>query len=437
MAIVYFDMSIGGKAAGRVIFELFSDVTPKCAENFRCLCTGERGRGRSGKNLHFKGSSFHRIIPGFMCQGGDFTKGNGTGGESIYGEKFKDENFKIKHTEPFLLSMANAGPNTNGSQFFITTAETPWLDGKHTVFGRVVEGHEIVQRMEKQGNDSGKVRSKVVIADCGEMQMEGQQAQVSNHMANQVSSQQQSSQSSINPYVYFDIGVQDQEGSALLGTVIFELFSDVTPKCAENFRCLCTGEKGEQMAFKESLFHRIIPGFMCQGGDFTNGDGTGGVSIYGETFPDENFQLKHTQPGFLSMANAGPNTNGSQFFITTAKTPWLDGKHTVFGRVVLGMPVVRQMEGAGTEEGTPRAAIWIAECGQLNDEQKQQVNEEVQRKKAEIQGKRGGTPASSKGNRNKGTSKGQNAGGTQVVFRNSRPGSASSRAVAGGNSRRR
>ena len=137
MAIVYFDMSIGGKAAGRVIFELFSDVTPKCAENFRCLCTGERGRGRSGKNLHFKGSSFHRIIPGFMCQGGDFTKGNGTGGESIYGEKFKDENFKIKHTEPFLLSMANEGPNTNGSRFFITTAETPWLDGKHTVFGRL------------------------------------------------------------------------------------------------------------------------------------------------------------------------------------------------------------------------------------------------------------------------------------------------------------
>merc|ERR1711934_898665 len=165
--LVFFDIAIGGKKQGRVVFELFNDVTPKCAENFRCLCTGEKGQGVSGKDLCFKGSGFHRIITQFMCQGGDFTRGNGTGGESIYGEKFKDENFKKKHTKPGLLSMANSGPNTNGSQFFITTEATPWLDGKHTVFGQVIDGMNVVKQMERLGSESGKTRKKVVIADCG------------------------------------------------------------------------------------------------------------------------------------------------------------------------------------------------------------------------------------------------------------------------------
>nr|AGI78541.1 cyclophilin [Suaeda salsa] len=166
---VFFDILIGKSKAGRVVMELFADVTPKTADNFRALCTGEKGIGKLGKPLHYKGSAFHRIIPEFMCQGGDFTRGNGTGGESIYGSKFDDENFKLKHTGPGILSMANAGPNTNGSQFFICTARTPWLDGKHVVFGKVVDGYSVVEKMEKVGSDSGMTSSTVVIEDCGEV----------------------------------------------------------------------------------------------------------------------------------------------------------------------------------------------------------------------------------------------------------------------------
>ncbi|HSM80529.1 MAG TPA: peptidylprolyl isomerase [Nodosilinea sp.] len=166
---VFFDITIGGVPAGRIVMELRADVAPKTAENFRALCTGEQGMGTSGKPLHFKGSSFHRIIPEFMCQGGDFTRGNGTGGESIYGMKFADENFTLKHTTPGLLSMANAGPNTNGSQFFLTTVATPWLDGKHVVFGSVVEGMDVVATMEQVGSRSGQTSEPVVIADCGQL----------------------------------------------------------------------------------------------------------------------------------------------------------------------------------------------------------------------------------------------------------------------------
>ena len=164
---VYFDISIGGKPTGRIVFELFADVAPRTAENFRCLCTGEMGHGRFKKPLCFRGSPFHRIIPGFMCQGGDITAGNGTGGESIYGKKFRDENFTLLHDRPLLLSMANGGPNTNGSQFFITTAVTRHLDGKHTVFGRVVSGEAVVRRMEALGTTSGTVQKPVAVTACG------------------------------------------------------------------------------------------------------------------------------------------------------------------------------------------------------------------------------------------------------------------------------
>ncbi|KAL6597898.1 hypothetical protein ACP70R_037691 [Stipagrostis hirtigluma subsp. patula] len=166
---VFFDMTVGGESAGRIVMELYADKVPRTAENFRALCTGEKGVGKSGKPLHYKGSAFHRVIPDFMCQGGDFTAGNGTGGESIYGAKFADENFVLKHTEPGILSMANAGPGTNGSQFFICTVPCPWLDGKHVVFGRVAEGMDVVKKIEKVGSRSGTTSKPVKIADCGQL----------------------------------------------------------------------------------------------------------------------------------------------------------------------------------------------------------------------------------------------------------------------------
>eukprot|EP00586_Coscinodiscus_wailesii_P021072 CAMPEP_0172496084 /NCGR_PEP_ID=MMETSP1066-20121228/81334_1 /TAXON_ID=671091 /ORGANISM="Coscinodiscus wailesii, Strain CCMP2513" /LENGTH=202 /DNA_ID=CAMNT_0013268183 /DNA_START=145 /DNA_END=753 /DNA_ORIENTATION=+ len=175
--VVYLDVEIEGiekadEAGGRIKLGLFGEIAPKTVENFRALCTGEKGIGPYGKKpLHYKGSTFYRIIPNFMIQAGDFTHGTGIGGESIYGVKFDDESFEVKHNRPHMLSMANAGPNSNRSQFFINTIKTQWLDNKNVVFGKVVDGTDVVRMIEKQGTNSGRPRSKVVIKDSGELKL--------------------------------------------------------------------------------------------------------------------------------------------------------------------------------------------------------------------------------------------------------------------------
>ena len=158
----FFDVVADGNPLGRIVMELRSDIVPKTAENFRALCTGEKGFG-------YRGSSFHRVIQNFMCQGGDFTNHNGTGGKSIYGNKFEDENFSLKHTGPGILSMANSGPNTNGSQFFLTTTATHWLDDKHVVFGSVVEGLDVLRKIESYGSQTGETSAKIIIQNCGQL----------------------------------------------------------------------------------------------------------------------------------------------------------------------------------------------------------------------------------------------------------------------------
>ncbi|EAY01257.1 cyclophilin, putative [Trichomonas vaginalis G3] len=166
---VWFDISIDGAAAGRIVIELFVDRVPKTAENFRMLCTGEKGVGRSGAKLHYKGCKFHRIIPHFLIQSGDFISNDGTSNESVYGQRFEDENFSVKHDQPYIVSMANSGRNTNGGQFFITLVKAPWLDFRHVAFGKVIEGTDIVELIQAAGSSNGAPKQTILISDCGEI----------------------------------------------------------------------------------------------------------------------------------------------------------------------------------------------------------------------------------------------------------------------------
>ncbi|XP_058115705.1 peptidyl-prolyl cis-trans isomerase CYP21-1 [Magnolia sinica] len=169
---VFLDVDIDGQHAGRIVIGLYGQVVPKTVDNFRALCTGEMGKGVSGKSLHYKGTPFHRIISGFVIQGGDTVHGDGRGSESIYGGTFPDENFKIKHSHAGTVSMVNSGPNSNGSQFFITTVKASWLDREHVVFGKVIQGMDTVYAIEGgAGTYNGKPRKKVIIFDSGEIPM--------------------------------------------------------------------------------------------------------------------------------------------------------------------------------------------------------------------------------------------------------------------------
>jgi len=170
---VFLDIAIGGAPVGRLVCELFSDVVPRTAENFRSLCTGIRGDGKRGSPLHYRKAPFHRIIPNFMVQGGDITHGDGSGGESIFGQTFPDESLALQHTTPGILSMANSGRDTNNSQFFICSKECPELDGKHVVFGRVIEGMRVLRLMDACGSESGAPTQSVVVDDCGELRSTG------------------------------------------------------------------------------------------------------------------------------------------------------------------------------------------------------------------------------------------------------------------------
>ena len=169
LPVVFFDVAASTLPLGRIVVELRADVCPLTCENFRALCTGEKGTGRNRKALHYKGSRIHRVVPNFMVQGGDFTRNNGTGGESIFGMKFADENFHLKHGGAGVLSMANAGPNTNGSQFFLCTAAAPWLDGKHCVFGQVVRGMDVLKQIEMLGSPDGTPKEPITIIECGQL----------------------------------------------------------------------------------------------------------------------------------------------------------------------------------------------------------------------------------------------------------------------------
>jgi cyclophilin family peptidyl-prolyl cis-trans isomerase len=328
---------------GRIIVQLEYEKAPMTVANFVGLAEGKfTANGKTFSKPFYNGLKFHRVISDFMIQGGDpLGTGEGDPGYSFYDEIHPD----LKHTGPGILSMANSGPNTNGSQFFITHKATPWLDGKHTVFGHVIEGQDVVNAIAQ-----GDAMKKVKIIRVGDAQKKWDATATFNRVYNSIKEAEQKRIEEENrKKAEFEKKIASlPDGMFALmetnkGNILLQLEYEKTPMTVANFVGLAEGKfqvdgNVYTKPFFDGLkFHRVIANFMIQGGD-PQGNGSGGPK---HRFPDEiHPDLKHVGPGILSMANAGPGTNGSQFFITHVATPWLDGKHTVFGHVIEGQDVV-------------------------------------------------------------------------------------------------
>ncbi|KAL8157508.1 uncharacterized protein LOC141674195 [Apium graveolens] len=354
--IVFFDMTIGGEPVGRMEIELYADECPITAENFRALCTGEKGIGRQGKPLHYKGSSFYHVNPSdsiaYVLGGDIINKSDYSKGESIYGDNFDIEKSVKRPDKPGTLTMNTGRTGAgNGSHFIISTKDSPFLKQYYpNIFGQVVSGLDVLNAITTTPTNSNVPTKLVIIADCGQL--------INGTAYGQ----------NMTPEVFFDIAI----GGTSSGRIIIKLFYDITPITAQNFRALCTGTKGisktsgKPLHYKGSSFHRIIPGVMCHGGDFTLYDGSGGESVHGsDKFLSENFVKKHTGPGILSMVNTDKGADGSQFFICTTKTDWLDGKQVAFGEVVQGMDIVKAMEDVGLPDGSTTTPVTIVDCGEI------------------------------------------------------------------------
>ncbi|KAK9056238.1 hypothetical protein SSX86_027328 [Deinandra increscens subsp. villosa] len=359
-----------------MVIELFSDVVPKTAENFRALCTGEKGIGPvTGKPLHYKGTVFYKIDQRLAAEGGDIEnrKGRAGGGECIYGNGryFEDENSERTHERGTLSMALFDSRNSNGSTFILCFRdEFRDLDGCHVVFGKVIKGMEIVTKIEDVGSPKGPIQ-EVKIENCGELSED----QKSNVMV----PDEEMINKKLNPWVYLDISI----GEGPVGRMVIELFSDVVPKTAENFRALCTGEKGigpvtgKPLHYKGTVFYKIDQRLAAEGGDIENKKGRagGGECIYGNGryFEDENFERTHER-GTLSMAlfDRG-NTNGSTFILCFRdEFRHLDGCHVVFGKVIKGMEIVTKIEDVGSPKG-PIQEVKIENCGELSEDQKSNV----------------------------------------------------------------
>ena len=341
--IVYFDIVTidsqqNQNKMGRIEMELFADIVPQTAKNFKSLCTHEKGYG-------YKGSVFDRIIPGFMCQGGTIIQENGTHAHSIWGEQFPDENFELTHDGPGILSMVNNGRNTNGTQFFITTAsrnDIKHLDGKNVVFGKIINGLDNIKKIELLQDGI-----KAMIKDCGELLSGSMQQSESKTLIKNGAITNKNN----NPIVYFDIINQDRRTKKVkyMGRIVMILFADIAPKTAEDFRKLCTEDQG----YIGGVFEQIISGFITI-------DNITGVQYHDE----ETSKSKHNGPGILSMTRSQTTKNGLRFFIST-QTSCLDDKQVVFGSVIKGMDIVRAIRQIGTRSGWILKQITIAGCGQL------------------------------------------------------------------------